>query len=107
MVLQHAVEISVKYAQESGSEIPPPSDIVLTVPSYCTQIERKALLDAADVAGLNVLTLIDETTAAALHYAMDKNFEEDQIFLFYNLGGGIASGQHCETFPVRGEVRSR
>ena len=86
MVLQHAVEISVKYAQESGSEIPPPSDIVLTVPSYCTQIERKALLDAADVAGLNVLTLIDETTAAALHYAMDKNFEEDQIFLFYNLG---------------------
>ena len=46
----------------------------------------KTLMDAAHLAGLNVLTLIDETTAAALYYAMDKTFEEEQIFLFYNLG---------------------
>mmetsp|Transcript_4268 Transcript_4268/g.9480 ORF Transcript_4268/g.9480 Transcript_4268/m.9480 type:complete len:962 (+) Transcript_4268:139-3024(+) len=86
MVLQHAVEISVAYAKEAGSDIPPPSDIVMTVPAYATQIERKAILDAAELAGLNVLTLIDETTAAALHYAMDKNFEEEKIFLYYNMG---------------------
>jgi len=86
MVLQHAVEISVAYAKEAGSNIPPPTDIVLTVPSYYTQVERKAILDAASLANLNVLTLIDETTGAALHYAHDKNFEEEQVFLFYNMG---------------------
>jgi hypoxia up-regulated 1 len=90
MVLCHAVDISVAYSLESGSTaIAPPKDIVLTVPSFSTQKERQALLDAAELAGLNVLTLIDETTAAALHYAMDKNFEgeKEQVLLFYNMGG--------------------
>ncbi|KAL7570461.1 hypothetical protein ACA910_004247 [Epithemia clementina (nom. ined.)] len=86
MVLQHAVDFSVVYAKGAGSIIPPPQDIMLTVPSFYTQVERKALIDAARLANLNVLGLIDETTAAALHYATDKNFEEDQIFLFYNMG---------------------
>lgn len=86
MVLRHAVEISVEYAKSAGSTIPPPVDVVLTVPCYYTHVERKALLDAAHLAGLNVLTLLDVTTAAALHYAHDKNFENDQVFLFYNMG---------------------
>ena len=86
MVLQHAVDISVAYSKEAGNVIPPPADIVLTVPSFYTHLERKALMDAAHLANLNVLGLIDETTAAALHYATDKNFEEEQVFLFYNMG---------------------
>jgi len=86
MVLTHAVDISVAYAAEHGTQIAPPQDCVLTVPSYSTQHERRALLDAAALADLNVLTLIDENTAAALHYAMDKKFEEEQLLLFYNMG---------------------
>ena len=88
MVLRHAIDISVAYAAEGGSTILPPKDMVLTVPSYATMTERRALLDATTLADINVLTLIDENTAAALHYAMDKNFEGDkeQILLFYNLG---------------------
>jgi hypoxia up-regulated 1 len=86
MVLTHAVDISVAYAEESGSAIAPPKDCVLTVPMFATQHERRALLDAAALAELNVLGLIDETTAAALHYAMDKTFETEQLFLFYNMG---------------------
>lgn len=87
MVLTHAVDISVAYAAEGGSTIAPPRDMVLTVPAYATVAERRALLDAAALADMNVLTLIDENTAAALHYAMDKNFEEkEQLLLFYNLG---------------------
>lgn len=87
MVLTHAVDISVAYAAEHGSTIAPPKDCVLTVPSYATEHERRALLDAADLAELNVLTLIDENTAAALHYAMDKKFDDgEQVLLFYNLG---------------------
>jgi hypoxia up-regulated 1 len=87
MVLTHAVDISVAYAAEGGSTIAPPRDMVLTVPAYATVAERRALLDAATLADMNVLTLIDENTAAALHYAMDKNFEDkEQLLLFYNLG---------------------
>ena len=86
MVLHHAVDISVEYAKEAGSVIPPPTDLVLTVPSFYTQVERRALLDAAKLANLNVLGLIDEVTAAALHYATDKNFDEEQVILFYNMG---------------------
>jgi len=87
MVLSHAVDISVAYSAESGTGIAPPKDCVLTVPSFATMKERRALLDAAALADLNVLTLIDENTAAALHYAMDKSFEEkEQLMLFYNLG---------------------
>jgi hypoxia up-regulated 1 len=90
MVLTHAVDITVAYSAESGgSVISPPRDVVLTVPCFATQKERKALLDAALLADLNVLTLIDENTAAALHYAMDKQFEgpeNEKLLLFYNLG---------------------
>jgi hypoxia up-regulated 1 len=88
MILRHAIDISVAYAAEGGSTIAPPKDMVLTVPSYATMAERRALLDATTLADINVLALMDENTAAALHYAMDKNFEgeKEQILLFYNLG---------------------
>ena len=87
MVLQHAVDISVAYAAEQGKSLDqPPQDVSLTIPSFATQTQRQALLDAATLAGLNVLGLVDETVASALHYAMDKNFDEPQTILFYNMG---------------------
>ena len=94
MVLTHAVDISVAHAAAQGSTMSaPPKDVVLTVPCFATQRERQALLDAAALADLNVLTLIDENTAAALQYAMDKTFADaenkeskDELFLFYNMG---------------------
>jgi hypoxia up-regulated 1 len=87
MVLGHAVDISVAYAAEQGTpNMPAPRDVVLTVPSFATQSERRALLDAAVLADLNVLALVEENTAAAVHYAMDKTFENDQVYLFYNMG---------------------
>jgi hypoxia up-regulated 1 len=94
MVLQHAVDISTAYAAEQGhASMVPPKDIVITVPSFATQLERMALLDAAALVDLNVLLLIDDNTAAALQYSMDKTFadatnehSEDQWILFYNVG---------------------
>jgi hypoxia up-regulated 1 len=87
MVLTHAVDISVAYAAEQGtSNMPAPQDIVLTVPCFATQAERRSLMDAATLADLNVLALVEENTAAALHYAMDKMFEQEQVYLFYNMG---------------------
>lgn len=83
MVLQHAKEITASYG---NLLLPTIKDVVLTVPSYATQHERRALLDAAKLADLNVLSLIDETTAAALHYGIDKMEDPAKIIVFYNLG---------------------
>jgi hypoxia up-regulated 1 len=86
MVLIHAKDITKAYGEEKGSSLGNIKDVVLTVPCFATQHERMALLDAAALADLNVLALIDETTAAALQYGMDKIEETPKIIVFYNLG---------------------
>lgn len=80
MVLTHARDITDAYGT------PNVRDCVLTVPSFFTQHERKALLDAAKLANLNVLALIDENTAAALHFGIDRIDEEPKNVVFYNMG---------------------
>ena len=87
MVLKHAKEMTVAYGKEKGNEFTNVHDCVLTVPSFATQAERQAYLDAASLAEFNVLGLLDENTAAALNFGMDKTMEEPKIYLFYNLGG--------------------
>ena len=59
---------------------------VVTVPAYFTDAQRQATRDAGEIAGLNVRRIIDEPTAAAISYGVDK--EEDQILMVYDLGGG-------------------
>lgn len=86
MVLHYAEEITHSYGKEKGHVYGDISDCVLTVPSFATQTERLALMDAAKLGGFNVLSLIDENTASALNFGMDKAFEEPQIYIFYNLG---------------------
>jgi hypoxia up-regulated 1 len=88
MVLSHAQEIAVKYAAEAGgAELKTIKDCVITVPSFLTDAERRSYLDAAHLAGLNVLVLMDETVAAAVQYSMDKTFADGPVtMLFYNMG---------------------
>ena len=59
---------------------------VITVPAYFNDSQRQATKDAGKIAGLEVLRIVNEPTAAALAYGMDK--EEDQTILVYDLGGG-------------------
>lgn len=88
MVLTHAKDMTQAYTEEQGKDTgAPPRDCVLTVPCFATVHERRALLDAAMLADLNVLGLLEENTASALHYAMDKQFPEPQTLVFYNMGG--------------------
>lgn len=61
---------------------------VITVPAYFNDIERTATKDAAEIAGLNVLRLISEPTAASLAYGIDKITDEDINILVFDLGGG-------------------
>lgn len=80
MVLQKLKQDTQDYF---GEEI---SHAVITVPAYFTEAQRSATKDAGEIAGLVVRRIIDEPTAAALAYGLDK--DEDQILMVYDLGGG-------------------
>lgn len=63
-------------------------DAVITVPAYFNDSQRQATKDAGHIAGLNVLRIINEPTAAALAYGLDKNMKDDKNVLIFDLGGG-------------------
>src|SRR5437660_634891 len=65
----------------------PVSDAVVTVPAYFNNAQREATKDAGKIAGLNVVRIINEPTAAALAYGLDKE-GSDQTILVFDLGGG-------------------
>jgi molecular chaperone DnaK len=80
MILQKLKTDSEAYLGE------PVSDAVITVPAYFNNAQREATKDAGKIAGLNVVRIINEPTAAALAYGLDK--ESDQTILVWDLGGG-------------------
>src|ERR1022692_2170579 len=63
------------------------TDAVITVPAYFNDAERQATKEAGTIAGLNVLRIVNEPTAAALAYGLDKG-EKEQTILVFDLGGG-------------------
>ncbi|MDE5764752.1 MAG: molecular chaperone DnaK [Ruminococcus sp.] len=80
MILQKLKSDAESYLGE------PVSEAVITVPAYFTDAQRQATKDAGQIAGLTVKRIINEPTAAALSYGIDK--EEDQTIMVYDLGGG-------------------
>src|SRR5437870_2110400 len=80
MILQKLKADAEAYLGESVT------DAVITVPAYFNNAQREATKDAGKVAGLNVLRIINEPTAASLAYGLDK--ESDQTILVFDLGGG-------------------
>jgi molecular chaperone DnaK len=65
----------------------PVTDAVITVPAYFEDAQRQATKEAGEIAGLNVLRIVNEPTAAALAYGLDKG-ESEQTILVFDLGGG-------------------
>ena len=82
MLLQHIKDMTLSFG---GKAI---KDCVITVPSSFTQHEREAVYVAADIADLKVLSLIEENTAAALHYALDRTFDNVTNVMYFNMGAG-------------------
>ena len=82
MVLSKMREIAETYL---GGKV---SDAVITVPAYFNDSQRQATKDAGAIAGLNVLRIINEPTAAALAYGLDKNLKGEKNVLIFDLGGG-------------------
>lgn len=71
------------------------TDVVITVPSFFTEIERHAILDAAEIAGLSVLSLVNEGYAIALNYATTRIFSnESQYHIFYDMGAGSTTATY-------------
>ena len=64
------------------------TDAVITVPAYFNDAQRAATRDAGSIAGLNVLRIINEPTAASIAYGLDKNSEQERNILIFDLGGG-------------------
>lgn len=78
------------------------TDAVITVPAYFNDSQRQATKDAGRIAGLNVLRIINEPTAAALAYGMDKS-RKDSTVVVYDLGGGTFDVSIIEMAEVDGE----
>ncbi len=74
---------------------------VITCPAYFTDAQRKATRDAGRISGLDVLRIINEPTAAALAYGVDKDV--DQTILVYDLGGGTFDVSVLEIYDVDGQ----
>ena len=81
MILQYIKDFAENYL---GDKV---TDAVITVPAYFNDAQRQATKDAGKIAGLNVKRIINEPTAAALAYGLDKQ-DKDEKILVYDLGGG-------------------
>jgi molecular chaperone DnaK len=82
MILQYLKSYAEEYLGE------PVTEAVITVPAYFNDAQRQATKDAGKIAGLDVKRIINEPTAAALAYGIDKTKDKEQKVLVYDLGGG-------------------
>lgn len=98
MILRKLVEDASKYL---GEKI---TDVVITVPAYFNDAQRQATKDAGTIAGLNVLRIINEPTAASLAYGLDKKVNE--TILVFDFGGGTFDVSILEVGEGVFEVRS-
>src|SRR3989440_11264879 len=105
LILRKLKSDAEKYLKE------PVTDAVITVPAYFNDAERTATITAGQLAGLNVLQIINEPTAAAVAYGLDK-LDEDQTVFVFDLGGGTfdvtimrIQGQGIEMLATNGDHR--
>jgi L1 cell adhesion molecule like protein len=85
MVIGKMKEIAEAYLGEKVT------DAVITVPAYFNDSQRQATKDAGQIAGLNVLRIINEPTAAAIAYGLDKKASKERNILIFDCGGSSAS----------------
>lgn len=82
MVLQKLKQTACDYL---GHDV---KDAIVTVPAYFNDSQRQATKDAGSISGLNVIRIINEPTAAAIAYGLDKKFSNERTVLIFDLGGG-------------------
>lgn len=90
MILAYAKEITKAYG---GNVV---RDCVIAMPCFASQAEREAMLQAASLADLRVLSLVDDNTAAAVQFGLDRVFDDKRRVLIYNLGSESAQASVVE-----------
>ena len=101
---QISAEILRKIKQDAEAYLSEPvTQAVITVPAYFNDSQRQATKDAGKIAGLEVLRIINEPTAAALAYGVDKDSKGDKKIAVYDLGGGTFDISIIEISDVDGE----
>ena len=95
MVLQKMKHIAEEYLGQ------PVKDAVVTVPAYFNDSQRLSTRNAGEIAGLNVLRIINEPTAAAMAYGLDKKLTKEQRVLIFDFGGGTLD---CTVLTLDGGV---
>ncbi len=96
-----------KLVEDAGARLKEPvTDAVVTIPAYFEDAERNATLEAAKRAGIRVLRLLHEPTAAALSVGMDILKKNGRVFLVYDLGGGTFDASIVELSDAGIEVRA-
>lgn len=92
MILVKMKEIAEAYL---GTKV---TDAVITVPAYFNDSQRQATKDAGAIAGLNVLRIINEPTAAAIAYGLDKKYKDEKNVLIFDCGGKRSAS--CGSSPL-------
>ncbi|KAJ1665446.1 lumenal Hsp70 protein [Coemansia sp. RSA 1813] len=90
LTVQEIVAMQLRHAQQlvKESEGVLVKDAVFTVPSFFDRSQRQAMLEAADLAGFRTLALVNDGSAVALNYAMNRAFSKPEKHLFYDMGAG-------------------
>ncbi|KAJ1302977.1 hypothetical protein OPQ81_003269 [Rhizoctonia solani] len=86
--VEELVAMQLDYVRELASSVAGENvrDAVLTVPGYFTQFQRQAVIDATEVAGLKLVTLVNDGTAIAVNYAMTRQFPTREVHMIYDSG---------------------
>src|SRR5256886_11227781 len=101
LILKKLKADAEKYLKE------PVTDAVITVPAYFNDAERTATITAGQLAGLNVLQLVNEPTAAALAYGLDKLDDNQTVFVFDLGGGTFRSEEHTSELQSQSNLVCR
>lgn len=108
--IEELVATTLQYAMKIGTALGkgPIKDAVVSVPPYFSQTQRRALYDAADIAGLNVMALVSDVSCAALQWGIDKDFAKNETrnVIFYDVGSSHSSASLVE-FGALSERRSK
>ena len=103
-ILRHVVRVAEAYLKEDVK------DVVITIPSYFTHVERSAIAAAADIAGVNLLSLVTSHAAAALKWGTDhkvEKFNSSKLVLFYDMGATSTVATLVEFSSVKDKTLGR
>ncbi|EUC58906.1 HSP70 family protein, putative [Rhizoctonia solani AG-3 Rhs1AP] len=104
--VEELVAMQLDYVRELASSVAGENvrDVVVTVPGYFTQFQRQAVIDATEVAGMKLITLVNDGTAIAVNYAMTRQFPTREVHMIYDSGAAATRATlvafHTTTIPA-------